>query len=310
MGTPVSREVLVAYLDARRGGLDAEVATSMDEAMRNMPGEVLHWIGNFLGDIAYGDDVADIDGVDLGLGSGDYEASQARRKAIAAAAMNALAGIPEIGAALQARLRNEVIEGLCESYRYLADEWNWTEGPAARRYPNNHVLRDLRERETPNATGKYCGLIHSARGDGEEEFLKSAGVAVAAYDETKKAFIVAMSEEALAQVLRFSADFTVDAFFRDDQADRVPYPEMNQRQLMAEIAHSDFVIAACGPRSQGSGLANPAILADPVRKEALCVAHMMSRGEAQSCLDRLATDAKAAHQAKRNSHSSDVSLVP
>lgn len=112
MGTPVSKDVLFAYLTAKHGDAEKIISDNLAESCSQCPGSVLVWMGNFFH---------------------QTELDTASGKEVVAEMMAALEAMPTMGEKFKEFIKAAQVAEMCETYRYLADDWNWKEGPASQR---------------------------------------------------------------------------------------------------------------------------------------------------------------------------------
>ena len=116
MGTPVSKDVLLAYLTAKHGNAEKIISENLAESRSLCPSSVLVWIGKFFH---------------------QTELSSAEGEAVVAEMMTALEAMPTMGEKFKEFIRAAQVDEMCETYRYLADDWNWKEGPASQNRVTN-----------------------------------------------------------------------------------------------------------------------------------------------------------------------------
>lgn len=116
MSTPVSKDILIAYLTAKYGNAEQIIEKNLTESLSQCPSNVLVWIGEFFH---------------------QTELDPVSSAAVVAEMISALEAMPTMGDKFKEFIRSAQVAEMCETYRYLADAWNWKEGPASRHRVSN-----------------------------------------------------------------------------------------------------------------------------------------------------------------------------
>lgn len=110
MGTPVSKDILLAYLTAKHGNAEQIIAENLAESRSQHPRSILGWIGEYFHQM---------------------ELDSANGETVVTELIAALEATPTMGENFKEYIRAAQVAEMCETYRYLADAWNWKEGPAS-----------------------------------------------------------------------------------------------------------------------------------------------------------------------------------